>query len=337
MRTRAIAAVCILLVILAALLAACTSPGAHPGASPAQTVQTGTVPAQEINEPVSAQVQGTQPVKTGNRNGDKFPPPDGPVTITIHSAKKVLGLGTPGDIYIGADPGEVFLILDITVTNNGMGEGYVFTNRSIGVRDAGRTTGSNRQQTSHTAFRRSQDHLLIPPLTLNQGESLSGQVIFAVNDSEEYRVNLLDNSSGHLSSRAADFRSLLTTQHPVSITIDNVSKVANFTTTKPMPGHIFLVLNVTIKNNDIKEGYPFSWETVSLQDLRGSDYAPISLNNGPNLMTNFGNPVPPDIQIRLNKSVSGQLIFGIADSPEYRLNLIGANRSIIASRIIVAG
>lgn len=336
MRPRAVAAVFILLVIPAAFLAACTGSGAPPGTSPAQTVQNGTVPAQEIPRPVLTTVQGTQPEKTGSRHQDTLPP-DGPVTLTIHSAKKVLGLGTPGDISIGADPGEVFLVLDITVTNNGLAEGYVFTNRSIGVHDVDQTTRSNRQQTSHTAFRKSQDHLLLPPLILDKGESLSGQVIFAINDSEEYRVNLIDNSSGHLSSRAADFRSLLTTQHPVSITIDNVSKVSNFTTIQPMPGHIFLVLNVTIKNNDMKNGYPFSWETVSLQDLRGSDYAAGSLNNGQNLMTNFKTPLPPDIRIGLNKSLSGQLVFGIADSPEYRLNLIDANRSIIASRIITAG
>jgi len=336
MRSRAIAVFLLLLAVLAACLAACTGPGTPPGASPVHAVQNGTVAAQEIPGPVLTRVL-TPSVTPGNRTENAVRFPDGPVSLTLHSAKKVLGLGTLGDIFIGADPGEVFLVLDITVTNNGLAEGYVFTNRSVGVHTPDQATRSNRQQTSHTAFRKSQEHLLLPPIALEQGESLSGQVIFAVNDSEEYRINLLDNSSGRLSSRMADFRSLLTTQHPVDLTVSDVSKVTNFTSTQPMPGHRFLVLNVTITNNDIKDGFPFTWESVTLQDLRGSDYAPHSLNNGQNLMTNFKNPVPPDTRIAWKRSVSGQLVFGIADSPEYRLNLIDANRSVIASRIIPAG
>ncbi len=336
MRTRAIAVGCILLVILAALLAACTSSGTglDPVPSPAQD---GTVPARDIAETATTPDHTGQLVPAFIRNQKNNAPPDGPVTITVNSAKKVLGVGTPGKIYIGADPGEVFLVLDITVNNNGLAEGYVFTNRSIGVRNVEKNFVTVTQLKSHTAFQQSQDHLLIPPITVNQGDSLSGQVIFAVNDSAEYRVNLLYGNKSLLSTRPADFRPQLTTEHPVSMTINNVSKVTNFTEAEPMPGHIFLVLNVTITNNDIQDGYPFSWESVNLYDLRSGDYAPISLNNGPNLMTNFVNPVAPDRQIGQNKSVSGQIIFGIADSPVYRLNLVGANKTIIASRMIQAG
>jgi hypothetical protein len=336
MRSRGIDAVVLLLAILAACLAACTGPGFSP-ASPVQTVQNGTVAAPAIPGPVLSTVSETRLNATGNRTEDAPLLPDGPVTLTLHSAKKVLGLGTPGDVYIGAGPGEVFLILDITITNNGLAEGYVFTNRSIGVHSPDQAARSNRQQTSHTAFRKSQEHLLLPPIALDRGESLSGQVIFAVNDSEEYRINLFDNRSGRLSSRVADFRSLLTTQHPVDLTVSDVSKVTNFTSSQPLPGHRFLVLNVTITNHDIKDGFPFTWESVTLQDLRGGTFARCSLNNGPNLMTNFRNPVSPDTRIGWNTSVSGQLVFGIADSPEYRLNLVDANRSVIASRIIPGG
>jgi hypothetical protein len=54
-------------------------------------------------------------------------------------------------------------------------------------------------------------------------------------------------------------------------------------------------------------------------------------------MRNFPNPVRPEIMIGQNNSLSGQIVFGMADSPEYRLNLIDTNRTVIASRIIHAG
>jgi hypothetical protein len=104
----AIAAGCILIGIFATLFAGCISSGtgANPVPSPAQPALTVTVPAREISEPATTPVQAAQPVTTGNRHGGKNPPPDGPVSITVHAARKVLGFGTPGDIYIGADPGK---------------------------------------------------------------------------------------------------------------------------------------------------------------------------------------------------------------------------------------
>jgi hypothetical protein len=122
------------------------------------------------------------------------------------------------------------------------------------------------------------------------------------------------------------------TEEPISITVNSAKKVQNFTTSIPMPGHIFLILNVTVKNNDIKDGFSFSWESTNIHDLNRGNVAPHSLNNGANLVKNLENPLKPEIKIKLNDSISGQIIFGIADSTDYSLNLLDNNKTIISTR-----
>jgi hypothetical protein len=239
-------------------------------------------------------------------------------------------------MYLGPKEGYVFLVLNITVNNNDVREGFVVTNSSVIVRNPERNTAANRFLTSHRAIRKYLENRIIPPVTIQQNGSVTGQVLFEIYDSAEYRVNLIDANRTVLSSRPISFASLMTTESPVSLTIIDVSKVQNFTTTRPLPGHIFLVLNVTVKNNNSKNGFDFGWQSTDLQDIRGSDYTLHSLNNGPNLMENFKNPLPPETTITQNDSITGQIIFGIADSTEYRMNLIDANRTIIASRIVDA-
>ncbi len=330
-----------ILIVLSVSIAACTTLNSgtnNPVTAPVvQPVQTSIVPASGIAEPATTQVSVVQPVNTGDQIGIRNQQPEEPVSITINSARKVLLLGTRDDIYLGPKEGYVFLILDVTVKNNDVREGFVFTNSSIIVRNPERNTGANRFLTSHRAIRKYLENRIIPPVTIQQNDSVTGQVPFEIYDSAEYRLNLIDTDKTVLASRPVSFNSLLTTQNPVSLTIIDVNKVQNFPATSPMPGHIFLVLNVTVKNNDVQDGFDFGWESTDLQDMMGSDYTLHSLNNGPNLMTNFKNPIPPETTIEQNDSITGQIVFGIADSTEYRLNLIDTNKTIIASRSIHAG
>jgi len=338
MKQPAIAAGLFFLVILLTVLTGCAKPQEGTPAPVTLAAQ----PAETVT--IDPEVAGTATVQdpvnptaiAGKGNKNKNPPTDGPVTITIHSARKVLGLGTPGKIYLGADPGDVFLILNITVKNTD-DQDYNFTSNSIVVRNIERNTRTSHILTWHTAIKKSLDNLLLPPVILGRDDTVTGQVLFQTNDSEDYMVTLVDANRSGISSRPVDFHELLTTRNPVTVTINNVSKVSKFPDTAPMPGHIFLVLNVTIHNTDLKNGFPLALESMDLTDLRTYDYAPHSLNNGPNLMKNFAHPVGTDIMIGQNNSVSGQIIFGIADAPEYRLNLMDANRTIIATRIVRAG
>ena len=315
-------------------LAGCTGAGTgtgSTGAGPAQTVIPAAEPVSEAPGPVSAApaARDTQAEAAGLRANE-------PVSITVNSAQKVLGLGTQGKVYKGADSGEVFLVLDITVRNNAVKDGLTLSNRSFVVRDIDRNAGTGRLLTSHSAYRNALENLLVDPVTIRQGESVTRQLLYQVNDSAEYRLVLRGPDKTPLSVRPVSFSGLLTVTDPVDITIDSVDKVRNYPTTKPMAGHSFLILNDTVKNTGAADGFSFSWTSTDLHDLRGGDYAEHSLNNGANLVQNLANPISPGTMIRLGDSISGQVIFGIADSDEYRLNLIDANRTIIASRLVHA-
>jgi hypothetical protein len=337
-----IAGFCILIVITVSI-AACTvteSKTNNPVTASEQTVPTSIVPVLVTAEPDLTQVQVAQPVKTGNMITIPAQQPSEPVGLTVNSAKKVLLLGTPDDFYLGPKEGYIFLILNITVKNNDVPEGFVFSNSSLIVRNPERNTGANRFLTSHRAIKKYLENRIIPPVTIQQNDSVTGQVLFEIYDSAEYQLNLIDTNKTVIASQSVNFNSLLTTESPVSLTIIDVNKIPNSPTNSPTlrtsPGRIFLVLNVTVKNNDSKNGFDFSWESTDLQDMKSSVYTLHSANNGPNLMTNFKTPLPPETTITPHGSITGQIVFIISDSTEYRMNLIDANKTIIASRIVHA-
>ena len=334
-----------ILIVLSVSIAACTSsnPGTDiPVTAPAQPVQAGTVTAPEITEPATTPVQDVQPTDVTDKAQIPDPQPVGPVSITINSARKQLGLGEWGVVYAEPVQGNVYLVLDITVKNNDAREGFVFTNSSLVVRDLDRGTVTNRPFRLRQSLRKYLENPFTLPATVKQSDAINGQILFEVNDSEHYRVDLVDNNKNVIASRPVNFDNLFTTEDPVSITIHSARKVPDFNSSmpnpiSPMPGHIFLILNTTIKNNGVRPGFVFEFTSVNMEDLRNGNFAPHSLNGGVNLMKNLENPLIPQTNIKQNRSITGQLIFGIADSTEYKLNLIDSNKTIIASRNIHFG
>ncbi|MFA5415817.1 MAG: hypothetical protein WC295_09990 [Methanoregula sp.] len=325
------------LIFFTVFIAGCTTPNPGtniPVTAPSQPVQTSIVPVLEIIGQATTQVQVAQPVNNSNRNIVPNQQPKGPVSLTINSAKKQLILGERDKVSSGPIPGNVYLVLNITVKKNDVSEGFNFNRTSITVRDLKHRKLANRAMYIREALRKYLENPIIFPINMKQNDIITGQVLFDMNDTAEYRLNLVDNNKKVIASQQVSFDSLLTIRNPVDLTIDSVSKVRNYSTAAPMPGHIFLILNVTVKNNDVMDGFVFSWESMDIRDIRGSDYAPHTLNNGPNLMKNLKNPIPPEKNIKQNDSITGQIIFGIADSTQYCLNLIDKNRTVIASRII---
>jgi hypothetical protein len=104
-----------------------------------------------------------------------------------------------------------------------------------------------------------------------------------------------------------------------------------------MGGRFFLILNVTIKNNGIKEGFVFDFTSTTIEDPTSGYYLSHSFNNVENMTKNLEKPILLPITIGQNKSVTGQILFSMPVSEEYRLNLIDTNKTIIASRIVNAG
>jgi hypothetical protein len=359
----------LLLIILAALL---VTGCMHPGNS-IQKTGTRVTTGPEISAEISPQVAGSPatpavppvmsatPGKTESSTPDTEPvsgiygpeladtagtlpalPQDGPVSITINSARKQLGIGEWGVVYAEPAKGNVYLVLDIAVKNTNVPEGFILTNSSLVVRDLDRGTVTKQPFRLRQSLRKYVDNPFTLPITVKQGETVSGQILFEMNDSINYRVNLIGKNETVIASRLVSFDNLLTNDVPVSITIHSARKVPEFNSSMPHPvlpnpGHIFLILNVTIKNNDLKDGYGFDFTSTHIQDMKNGEYARQSLNNGVNVIKNLENPITVPITIKQNGTKTGQLLFGIADSTEYRLNLIGNNKTILASRNIHVG
>ncbi len=334
-----------ILIVLSVSIAACISPNPGtdiPVTAPAQPVQAVTVTASEITDPATTTVQAIQPADVTGKAQIPEPQPDEPVSITINSARKQLGLGEWGEVYTEPVPGNVYLVLDISVKNNDAPDGFVFSNSSLTVQDPDRGTVTNRPFRLRQSLRKYVEHPFRLPTMVNQGDTVTGQILFEINDSVNYRVNLVDSDKTVLASRPVSFDDLLTDDAPVSITIHDARKVREFNSSmphpgSPNPGHIFLILNVTIKNNDIREGYVFDFTSTHLQDLRNGHYERQSLNNGVNIIKNLENPIIVPTTIKQNGTKTGQLLFGVGDSTDYRLNLIGTNKTVIGSTYIHVG
>jgi hypothetical protein len=330
-----------ILIFLTGSIAACTT--SHSGTNnpvtiPAPPVPASIAPASEISETITPQVNAEQPVTAGNRKRIRDPLPEEPVTVTINSARKQLGLGKWGVVYYEPMQGNVYLVLNVTIKNTGATEGFVLNGTSLMVRDPEKGTG-NRVLDIRESLRKYLENPLVLPVFLQQNEMVAGQVLFEMNDSVNYKVNLVDSNKTVLASQPVSFDNLLTNDAPVSITIHSVRKEREFNSSmphpvSPNPGHIFLILNVTIKNNNVREGYAFDFISTHIQDLKNGNYERQSLNNGVNVIKNLENPILVPTTIKQNGTKTGQLLFGVADSTDYRLNLIGTNKTIIASRNI---
>ena len=322
-----IALFCILL-ILTVSIAGCTTsnPGTkNPVTAPAEPVQTTIIPASEV--------QVVQQVNTGNLTKIQNQQQNEPVILTINSVKKMMGLGK-------ARPpeGNIFIVLDITVKNRNVDKGYILGNKSITLKDS-EGNEQNLGLNSHPEIQKELQNPIPPQTKLGLNDTITGQVLFAIPDSTNYNLNLMGKGGTEvLTSQPVSFDNLMTTEKPVSLTIHSVKKMTSVNKSGfmqyPMPGHIFLLLNVTLKNNEIPEGFVFAEDSTNLLDLKGGEFIEHPLNSGPNMRANLDDPIKPLTTIEQDEVLNGQIIFGIADSTDYRLNLCDNNNTIVLSKNI---
>jgi hypothetical protein len=295
------------LMILAVSLAACTTP--DPG----------------INNTVTAP---SQPVQTDKVTATLNQQSPEPVLITINSANKMQQLNNSGWL-----PGNILLVLNITIKNTGIQEGFVFTNTSITLLDlesndhAGRSLGPDMYRGE--GF----ENPLISPTRIEKNDTVTGQIIFGITDSKSYRLILMDNDQKVLLSRPINFDNLITTRNPVTLTINSMKKVSKLNTTTAVQGQIFLILNISVKNNDIDEGFPFTDRSITVRDQKSGYYVAVSLNLLPGVQNGLENPIIPPITIKQNDTITGQVLFGITDSDKYKFSLLGKNKTVIWSKI----
>jgi hypothetical protein len=332
-------AVFFLLVILMVSLAACITPGSGAGkmdSAPGPAINTSVVMAPDTSEPAADQAGEADLVRQGNRNGIAVPQSAGPVSLTINSARRVSSLYNTSYVAINATGGKIILVLDVTVKNNGVLGGFVFTNKSIVVHDPDSNLRYNTSFRLPPGYRIGLENALDPPVTIVQNNSFTGQVLFAIPYAEKYTVNLIDSNKSLIATQRISFDDPAAAGHPVSLTINSVEKRPNLKNESfTLPGEIFIVFNITVKNTDLPQGFYFVEESATLQDLNGTTRVYPSVNGREkNVPKKLENPVLLPVAIKQNDTVSGQLLFVLPNKDTYRLNLIDSNRTILVSKTI---
>ena len=241
-----IAGFCIL-IVLTVCIAACITP------------DSGT------NNPLNPDNQFT----TGNQQSQE------PVSVTINSADKLPKLNN-----LSPRAGYIFLVLNITVKNTDIQKGFVFTNKSVTLLDLESGEFVPTSLNANPRIRRNLSNPIVPPTRIGQHETVTGQVVFAITDSTGYRLNLSDSDNEVLSSQQINFKNLTPTRMPVSITINSARKMArvNENGLHTRDGTIFVVLDITVKNNDVREGFDFASTSTTLLDLESSKFVNRSSN-----------------------------------------------------------
>jgi hypothetical protein len=101
-----------------------------------------------------------------------------------------------------------------------------------------------------------------------------------------------------------------------------------------MPGHVLVVVNVTIRNNELHDGFELTGKSVTLKNLKDGYYAGNSLNELQEIQDELDNPVIAPVTIAGKEAKTGQVVFGITDSDNYRMNLVGSNKTTLAKKNI---
>ena len=195
----------------------------------------------------------------------------------------------------------------------------------------------NRSSNSFPEIQKVLENPIIPPTKIAQNDTITGQIAFNIIDSTGYRLNLIDSDKKVLTSLPINFKSLTTASNPVDVTINSVEKRWSLNTTRPGPGEVFVILNITVKNNDLPDGFYFIGESTTLWDPVGGRNADLSFNEKDNVQKGLENPIILPRKIKQNETVTGQILFGTVNSNTYFLNLVANNNTIILSRKINAG
>jgi hypothetical protein len=185
---------CILL-ILAVTLAGCTSQNAAtttPTTPPSLQVTTSSAPTPVLSTQIFTPTPAGTPVTT--ETAVQTTQPMEKVSLIINSAQK------QKTVYTSTAPaGSMFLVLDITVKNNAIEKGYDLSDDSITLNYA--KPGTPTVKSITTRVRGGLENPLLTPTTIQQNDSRTGQVVFAVADaSGKYTISLIDDKGAAVSS-----------------------------------------------------------------------------------------------------------------------------------------
>jgi hypothetical protein len=271
-----------------------------------------------------------------------------PITVTAYSAGKATEING-----VTAQSGSVFVIVNMTIDNHGKND-YTFNENSVSI-----TNGTPVEENQYARFTGHGYWGTIPP-----DEQRNGDVIFEVTDSTQdvtlrffyhhkqesfpldlgtvpmtgsvllKQVSIADNTPSTINT--GDTAS----QGPVSLKINSISKASRINDygigngTMAMQGHVFVILDVTIKNNGIPEGFVFTDKSTTMKNLEDNYYVGCSLNGLPEVKEDLKNAIIPPVTIAQDQAINGKIVFGITDSDTYGMNLAGPNKTILAKKLI---
>lgn len=325
---------CASLLLISLIFSGCTQ-NSVPGDVTPITVTTQSVPGN------TAQISENIHSATSN---------DARITVTTYSAYKTKEING-----ITAQPGSVFVIINLTIDNHGKND-YTFNENSVSI-----TNGIPVEKNQYARITGRGYWGAIPP-----NEQRNGDVIFEVKDNtqdvslrffyhnkqESFPLDLgtvpmsagsviletpasaVDNTPSTLN--AGDTAS----QGPVSLTINSISKASRINDygigngTMAVQGHVFVILDVTIKNNGMPEGFVFTDKSTTMKNLADNYYVGCSLNGLPEVEEDLRNAIIPPVTVAQNQVIIGKIIFGITDSDSYGMNLVNSNKTILAKKHI---
>lgn len=295
---------------------------------------TTSTPAATIAQPATAPVQVTPTFTSGNQNPIPHQQPESPVSVTVNSARKLARANQDG---LHTRDGTVFVVLNITVKNNDLPEGFDLANTSFTLVDPDtghRAANSTLSVNFIEKMDRPLENPLVLPVRIAQNESVTGEVIFRIYDSVRYGLNLEDANRQIGARQLVSFDNLMTTDHPISVTIHSVEKKYSLGTSHAAPGEIMVILNITVKNNDLSRGFYFYEGSTTLRDLVSGRNLGFSFNEKASVKSNVEDAIILPRTIKQNDSLSGKIVFATNNSDTYLLNFVDYDDTILLSRTI---
>ena len=151
------------------------------------------VPTTIIPIETTTQVTNAIPVTTVLTTIITTTQPQPSISLTVNSAQKQTKIYT-----MTPKEGVIFLVLDITVKNNNIKNGYEFIDKSITLSS---DTGGAGMEAITTKVRSGLNNPILTPTTIEQNDKRTGQIVYAVNvKSGTYTLHLFDNNGIEVSS-----------------------------------------------------------------------------------------------------------------------------------------
>jgi hypothetical protein len=116
----------------------------------------------------------------------------------------------------------------------------------------------------------------------------------------------------------------------VSLTINSAKKQKTVYTSTAPAGRMFLVLDITVKNNAMERGYDLTDDSITLNYAKPG--TPREKSTTTRVRGGLENPILMPTTINQNDTRSGQIVIAVAESSGmYTINLIDDKGAIVSS------